>query len=122
MVAVLTKHTLTCDHGRRFSPHLKGRSRMTLEQRVQRTERMLIMMARSGLRARDEFREKINILIDSQIKYEEIWRAKSDEVNEQIKALAIAQAELAQSQKLTDRALRDYLNSQRRRENGNSSS
>jgi hypothetical protein len=94
---------------------------MTLEQRVQRAERMLIMMARSGRRAGDEFREKINILIDTQIKDEELWRAKSDQVNEQIKALAIAQAELTQSQKLTDRALRDYLNSQRRRENGNSS-
>jgi hypothetical protein len=94
---------------------------MTPEQRLDRVERILGRMATAGRRARQEFCEKINILIDAQIKYEEIWRAKSDEVNEQIKAVAIAQAELSQSQKLTDRALRDYLNSQRRRENGNSS-
>jgi hypothetical protein len=91
---------------------------MTPEQRLDRVERILGRMATAGRKARDEFRAKINILIDAQIRNEQAWRIKSDEINEHISALAIAQAELSQSQKLTDRALRDYLNSQRKRENG----
>jgi DNA polymerase III alpha subunit (gram-positive type) len=107
------------------------------------------IMATAGRKAREEFRDKINILIDSQIrsdnefrekikiltdsqnKTEEITRENSKAisenskaikaVNEQLQAVAIAQAELSQSQKLTDRALRDYLNSLPRRKNGNSS-
>src|ERR1041385_1961001 len=105
---------------------------MTPEQRV---ERILGRMAKAGRRARQEFREKINILIDTQIRNEDVFRAKIkiltdaqidnskaiEATNEQIHAVAVAQAELTQSQKLTDRALRDYLNSQRRRDNGNPS-
>ena len=90
---------------------------MTPEQRLDRVERVLARLAKLGREARQEFREKINILIDSQIKNEERFEA----VNEQIKALAIAQVELTKSQKLTDRALRAFINSQRKRDNGNSS-
>jgi hypothetical protein len=133
---------------------------MTPEQRLDRVERILGTLATSGRKARSEFREKINILInmqmrhgeewraesralderisiliDAQIRNEAAWRAEANTVNEQIKAVdeqikavdeqvkavAVAQAELTKSQKLTDRALRAFINSHRKRENGDSS-
>ena len=123
---------------------------MTPKQRLDRVERILGIMATAGRKAREEFREKINILIDTQIRSDDEFREKikiltdsqskteeltrensraisenskaSKAVNEQLQAVAVAQAELTQSQKLTDRALRDYLNSLPWRKNGNSSS
>jgi hypothetical protein len=103
-----------------FSPHLKDDVKMTLEQRIKRAERFMLLMAKTGDRARKEFRERINILIDTQIRDEAVWRAKSAAINEQIRALAVAQVELTKSQKLTDQALRAFINSQRKGRNGNS--
>ena len=119
---------------------------MTPEQRFKRVERILARLATRGRKTRSEFRDKINILIDAQIRneeawlrreemwlrHEEEWRAESRAINEQIKAtdeqikatdeqinnVALAQAELTKSQKLTDRALRDFINSLRKRHNG----
>ena len=118
---------------------------MTPEQRLDRVERILGTLATSGRKARSEFREKINILIsmqmrneeawraesrsqdekikiliDAQIRNEAAWRAESNVINEQIKAVAVAQAELTKSQKLTDQALRAFINSHRKRGNGDS--
>ena len=95
---------------------------MTPEQRLDRTERILMLMIRAGRRALTEWNEKVNILIDAQIRHEATWRAESHAVNEHLKAVAIAQADLAKSQKLTDRALRNFINSHSKRENGKSSS
>jgi hypothetical protein len=95
---------------------------MTPEQRLDRAEYILVRMAKSGREARTEFRQKINILIDAQIRNEAAWRVESEAINEQLKVLAVAQAELARSQKLTDRALRAFIDSLRKRGNGNSSS
>ena len=90
---------------------------MTPEQRLDRLERILGLFARSGRRVRGEWRqqareqnEKINILIQTQLETEEI-----------MKRLAVSQTELAESQKLTDKALRAFINSHRKRENGKSS-
>ena len=87
---------------------------MTPDQRLDRTERILTLFVRAGRRARSEWREqsraqdeKINILIQTQI-----------ETTEQIKALAAGQADLARSQKLTDQALRAFINSLRKGRNG----
>jgi len=123
---------------------------MTPEQRFKRVERILGRLATRGRKTRSEFRDKINILIDAQIRseeifrekiniltdaqsrneeawlrHEEVWRAESHAINEQIKAtdeqiknVALAQAELTKSQKLTDRALRDFINSLRKPQNG----
>ena len=141
---------------------------MTPEQRLKRVERMLGRLAVRGRKTRNEFRDKINILIDTQIqseetfrdkidtlndaqirseesfrdkinilndaqirsekarlRHEEAWRAESHAVNEQIKVtdeqiknVALAQIELSKSQKLTDRALRDFINSLRKNRNG----
>ena len=43
---------------------------MTLEQRVRRAERMLVIMANSGRRTRSEWGYKINSLIDGQMRFE----------------------------------------------------
>jgi hypothetical protein len=94
---------------------------MTPEQRLDRAERILIGLAKAGYRARREFRDKVNMLIDAQIRYETTWRAQSEAVNEQIKSLAVAQAELNKSQKLTDQALRALIGSLRKSINGQSS-
>ena len=82
---------------------------MTPEQQLDRAESILMLMIRSGRRARKEWNEKVNILIDSQIRNEAAWRAESEAINEQLKLLAVAQAELTKSQKLTDRALRAFI-------------
>jgi len=90
---------------------------MTPEERLNRAEWILVRLAKSGREARSEFRQKINILIDAQIRNEAARRAESHEINEQIKSLAVAQADLTKSQKLTDRALRAFINSLRKRGN-----
>ncbi len=123
---------------------------MTPEQRFKRVERILGRLATRGRKTRSEFRDKINILIDAQIRseetfrekiniltdaqsrnevvwlrHEEAWRAESHAINEQIKAtdeqiknVALAQIELTKSQKLTDRALRDFISSLSKNRNG----
>jgi hypothetical protein len=87
---------------------------MTPEQRLDRAEYILVRLAKSGREARSEFRQKINILIQAQM-----------ETTEQIKGLATGQAradremaDLRRSQKLTDEALRAFINSQRKEKNG----
>ena len=88
---------------------------MTPDQRIDRVERILVLFVNAGRRVRGEYRqqsheqnEKINILIQTQIETEEI-----------MKRLAISQAELTESQKRTDKALRAFINTHKR-ENGKS--
>lgn len=69
-------------------------------------------------RSEETFGDKMNILTDAQTRNEEAWRAESHAINEQIKNVALAQIELTKSQKLTDRALRDFINSLRKSQNG----
>lgn len=118
---------------------------MTPEQRLARLERVTKMLIRRGRKVRSEWREqsrdqaeKIDIIIHMQMRTDE-QLAKTDEqikrtdeqiertdvqinnLTVQVNNLALAQAELTKSQKLTDRALRAFINSHRKRENGNSS-
>jgi hypothetical protein len=95
---------------------------MTPEQRLNRVERILGMMATSGRKARSEFRENINILINMHVQNEEHCRAQSDALNQKINILVETQMEtteqikkLAAGQARTERALR------RKPRNGNSS-
>ena len=94
---------------------------MTPEQRLDRVERILILFVNAGRRTRGEWRkrsreqdEKINILIQSQM-----------ETTEQIKAIATRHdkdiIELREAQKLTDKALRAFIKSLRKGQNGKSS-
>ena len=84
---------------------------MTPEQRLDRVEYILVRLAKSGRDARSEFRQKINILIHEHTRNEQAWRTESHAINEQLKELATAQVELTKSQKLTDGALRAFINS-----------
>ena len=86
---------------------------MTPEQRLDRAEKILVRMIKSGRRSRSEFRYKINSLIDAQMRHEAIWKAESHEVNEKLKAVAIAQAELTESQKLTGKSIAELTESQK---------
>ena len=90
---------------------------MTPDQRLDRAERMLILFVKAGRRARKASREqdqKINILIQTQM-----------ETSEQIKRLAANTdkeiAEVRREQRLTFQALRAFINSQRKDNNGKSS-
>jgi hypothetical protein len=100
---------------------------MTPDQRLDRAERILIRMIKSGRRTRSEWRYKINSLIDAQISHEAHWRAQSDAINEQFKEVADAQArnekqidKLTKSHELTEKALRAFINSLRKGQNGKS--
>lgn len=105
---------------------------MTLEKRMQRAERMLIMFANSGRRYRAEFRaehremnEKINILINAQIATDEQIKKtdeqikRTDEQIEKLTARTNQQIEkLTANQAKTDEALRRFLNSLKKGRNG----
>ncbi len=118
---------------------------MTLEQRVRRAERMLVMMAQTGRRTRSEWGYKINGLIDAQMRFEatvheaqkrneaEAWEQKERinkliqsqrETTEQIRSLQMETSEqikgLAAGQAKTDEALRAFINSLRKGHNGRS--
>ena len=78
---------------------------MTHEQRLDRLERIARLMVRAGLRARRELRQqddKITIMIDAQIKNEDRF------------------AELAESQKNTDRRLDALIDIVQKGRNGKS--
>lgn len=104
---------------------------MRPEQRLERAEHILVMMAVAGRRARQEWREqareqneKINILIHTQMETsEQINRMsrKVEETSEQVSQTSEQMAELTEAQKLTDQALRAFINSLRKGGNGNSS-
>ena len=71
-----------------IDPHIKSMPVVTIEQRLDRLERIAKLFVRAGLRARRNMREldeKINMLVDAQIKAEDRLKkfdersAKSDE-------------------------------------------
>ena len=107
---------------------------MAPDQRLDRAERVLILMIKAGDRARREWREKHDQLVAMQIRHGEEWRAESRamdekinilihtqmETSEQMKGLAASRAELqaalkalAASQVKTERALRVFLSRRR---------
>ena len=111
---------------------------MTSEQRLDRLERIAMLITRAGLRVRREQNEKINIIIDAQIKNEDRFAQNEErfaqlagsqrltderfkELAESQKELAESQKELTTSQKLTDERLSALIDIIRRDHNGNSS-
>jgi phage-related minor tail protein len=117
---------------------------MTPERRLARLERVTKTLVKKGRKVRSEWREqsrdqaeKINILIHMQMKVDEQLERTDRQIDRtdvqinnltvqvnsltvQVNSLAGAQAELTKSQKLTDRALRAFINSLRKGRNGNS--
>lgn len=94
---------------------------MTPEQRFERTERLMMLLVRAGRRARREWAEKVNILINAQIETEQQIREFGKKTDQQIKELAAGQAELAKSQKRTEEVLRSFIKSLGKGRNGKSS-
>ena len=111
---------------------------MTSEQRLDRLERIAMLMARAGLRARRDQNEKINMIIDAQIKNEDRFAQNEkrfarfedrfarltnaqEHTERMIKELAESHKELAESQKLTFEQLRALIDITGRNRNGKSS-
>ena len=96
---------------------------MTPEQRLDRAEYILVRLAKSGREARTEFRQKINVLINSQMETDELIKGLAvgqARINYEMAKLAESQRLLAESQRLTDEELRAFLRSQRKGQNGES--
>jgi hypothetical protein len=80
------------------------------------------------IRHEEVWRQKIDNLTDAQSRHEAIWHVESEAIDRQLKAVAVAQAknersiaDLTRSQKLTDKALRTFIDSLRKGRNGKSS-
>ena len=110
---------------------------MTSEQRLDRLERIAMLMARAGLRVTREQNEKINIIIDAQIKNEDRFGQNEErfrkneerferlaeaqaETQKVVKQLAASHKELAASQKHTDERLGILIDIVRTDRNANS--
>ena len=94
---------------------------MTPEQRLDRLERIAKLMVRAGVRARRGEREqdeKIDMIIDAQVKNEERFAQNE----ERFAKLAEAQTEMAISQAHTDRRLDALIDIIREQRNGKSNS
>lgn len=93
---------------------------MTPEHRLDRAERLLLLIIKAGYRARQQSRaqdEKINILIDSQIKTDEQQKRFQGDLDR----LEANQENLQASQESLQASLKAFLDSMRRGRNGKSS-
>ena len=92
---------------------------MTPEQRLDRLERIMKLVVRAGLRERKETREKINALIDAQMRTEEVMARLSQKQERTDEVMA----RLAQSQANTDEKLNSFISTVEKliqeRRNGN---
>ena len=103
---------------------------MTSEERLDRLERIAMLMSRAGLRVRREQNEKINIIINAQIKNEDRFAQNEERfaqlaesqrlTDKRFKELAESQKELAESQKLTAQELNALIDIVRHDRNGHS--
>jgi hypothetical protein len=91
---------------------------MTPEQRLDRLERLARLFARAGLRARNQLREQIDILMDAQMLNE----ARFARNEERFAKLAEAQISLTDSQIHTDQRLDALIDIIREGRHGNSPS
>ena len=92
---------------------------MTPEQRLDRLERIVKLFARAGQRARRQMDEKINILIDAQIKNEERFAQLAEQSAQTDERFA----QLVESQAHSDRrldALIDIIHKEREERGGGS--
>lgn len=97
---------------------------MTPEARLNRLERLTLLIVRAGARARREMNEKINILIGMQIRTDEKFAKLADSQVSLVEAQALSErklAKLADSQALTDRKLAKLIDIVGKRQNGDGS-
>lgn len=78
---------------------------MTLEGRISRAERILKVFARQGRKYRNEFREKIDILIHMQMRDNEEYRARQRKLDEKISILTGAHISTEEQRKETDKRI-----------------
>jgi len=71
---------------------------MTSEQRLDRLERIAMLMVRAGARVRREQNEKINIIIDSQIRTEERFARNEERVARNEKRVARNEERVARNE------------------------
>jgi len=94
---------------------------MTSEQRLDRLERIALLMVRAGARVRREQNEKINIILDAQIRNEDRFATLAADLarshNELAEAIAHSHNELAQSHNELAQSLNELAKAQTRTEN-----
>jgi len=90
---------------------------MTPEQRLDRAERLMTLLIRAGRRARHEWGEKVNILIDAQIATEQQLR----ETHQQIKETDQQIKETDKQVKTLSKELRSFVKNLGKGRNGSSS-
>jgi hypothetical protein len=96
---------------------------MTSEQRLDRLERIARLFVRAGLRARRNMQaqdEKINIIINNQIEYDERFAGLNQSLDRSHKELSQSLNELAKAQTHTSKRLDSLIEIVRRDRNGNS--
>ena len=99
---------------------------ITSEQRLDRLERIAMLMVRAGARVRREQNEKINIIIDSQIRTEERFARNearfatlADDLARSHNQLAKSLKELAKAQTRTENRLDSLIEIIKQDRNGN---
>ena len=95
---------------------------MTSEQRLDRLERIAKLFVRAGLRARRNMKaqdEKINIIINNQIEYDERFAGLSQSLERSHNELSRSLEELARAQVQSNQRLDSLIEIVRRDRNGN---
>lgn len=97
---------------------------MIPEHRLDRAERLLLLIIKAGYRARQQSRaqdEKINILIDAQIKTDEQQKRFQGDLDRLEANQESLQASLKANQESLQASLKDFLDSLLKGRNGKSS-
>ena len=82
---------------------------MTPERRLDRLENIVKLMIKAGRRERKETREKINALIDAQMRTEKALTRFARSTEEEMSGLAREQAKLARAQEHTEEKLGSFI-------------
>jgi hypothetical protein len=92
---------------------------MTSEQRLDRLGRIAMLMVRAGARVRREQNEKINIIIDAQIRNEDRFATLAEDLARSHNELSQSLNELAKAQTRTENRLDSLIEIITRDRNGN---
>lgn len=107
-----------------MSASIGGHDRtMTPEQRLDRIERIAKLLVKAGVRARREMNEKINILIDAQIRNDERFAQLAEAMTrlaEKSQETDRKFAQMAESQAHSDRRLDTLIDTIRKEREGSS--
>jgi hypothetical protein len=85
---------------------------MSSEQRLDRLERIAMLMVRAGARVRREQNEKINIIIDAQIRNEDRFARNEERFARNDERLVTIAADLARSHSILAESLKELAKAQ----------